>query len=463
MKTSILPKLGSDRSAVVVIISICMILGLVLAACGQAGGPPPENKGAVQEPVSTETSSESGPTQEEIVLRFPTWQQDEPGVSEWWKQAIAQFESDHPGVKIEFTKVSHEDYGDLLITQFAGGNPPDIFHVPAVLYPHFSAEGWLEPLDDRLTETDVDVNTWGGQKFCIQEEGTDCIMLFYYGSALAYNDAMLKDAGLSVPTNWEEFLNAARKLTKDTDGDGQIDQFGLTFQNTPGTRILTEVLNFVLDAGGNWTDENGIVTIDTPNTIEGLSRWKILLEENLMPLDTDYSKGRQLFIEGKVAMTVDGPAIWGFIQQSADDIRPSLKIAPSPFTPPVGGESNVIAIPKAISPERKELVWDFISMLVTPEWQQKYALAVMAPAPRPGSTPENIEEVLPYFNIFANAMEKASEAGISRVPIGLEPDLNEFAKALSEATQEMIINDKPADAVAKDLQAIAVELQSDNN
>ncbi len=51
-------------------------------------------------------------------------------------------------------------------------------------------------------------------------------MMLYFGNIFAYNEEMLKKEGLNPPTNWAEYIAAARKLTKDTNGDGIPDQFG---------------------------------------------------------------------------------------------------------------------------------------------------------------------------------------------------------------------------------------------
>ena len=42
---------------------------------------------------------------------------------------------------------------------------------------------------------------------------------------LYYND-MFEEAGPEVPKTWDEWKDAAEKLTKDTDGDGEPDIYG---------------------------------------------------------------------------------------------------------------------------------------------------------------------------------------------------------------------------------------------
>ena len=38
--------------------------------------------------------------QQAVTLDFPSWQAEEPGVAEWWRALIAEFERTHPGVRI---------------------------------------------------------------------------------------------------------------------------------------------------------------------------------------------------------------------------------------------------------------------------------------------------------------------------------------------------------------------------
>jgi multiple sugar transport system substrate-binding protein len=271
---------------------------------------------------------------------------------------------------------------------------------------------------------------------------------------------MFEEAGVAVPTNWDEFLAAAQALTKDIDGDGATDQFGVGVSTQQGSAEMSDIFNFVLSTGGNWTNKDGTPTIDTPETIEGLARWKQILQEGLTPLDVNTTTARQLMIQGKVAMRIDGPWIWATLQGAGDDVRPHLKIAPSPFHPPVGGESNVIAMPKDIPEETKKLVWDFIYLLTRPEWQTEYTLRANSPAPRKGSVPDDARESNPYIDLFVDAMQEASDAEVHRTPIGLEIHVNEFVKLLHEQSQAMYIQDKSPEDAAADLQAATEELQA---
>jgi multiple sugar transport system substrate-binding protein len=276
-------------------------------------------------------------------------------------------------------------------------------------------------------------------------------MVLYYGTIMAYNKAMFDAAGIAVPTTYEEHLAAARALTKDINGDGLIDQYGIGLSTAGGAgQYLTELLAYVVDAGASWTNEEGEPTLDTPEMIEALSRWKLLIKEKLTPLDLASGDIRQLFIEGRIGMRVDGPWLYGLMQKAKPEIRDQLAIAAPPFHPPTGGSSNVITMPSEIDEDTKKLVWDFIEIAVSPEFQRSYAELGAMPAPRPGAVPADIEKTVPHFDLLMKVMNEASEAGIDRIPTGYEVQFNEFSKMIMEEVQRMLVSDlDPADTAAR--------------
>ncbi|MCY4541020.1 MAG: extracellular solute-binding protein, partial [Rhodobacteraceae bacterium] len=209
----------------------------------------------------------------DATLKFFFWQVDEDGTGDWWKEAIAEFESENPGVTIEFTKVNRGNCADTMTTLFAGGEPPQIVHLASFEYQNFAENGWMENLDPWLEADGIDLTGWASQGTCRWNCETACVMLLYFGFMMAYNAEILAAEGLDVPTAYAELLDVERKTTKNLIDDGIIDQFG-TGQETKGGagQYLAEMLNYLLDAGAYWTNKQGEVTIDTPEMIEGLTR-----------------------------------------------------------------------------------------------------------------------------------------------------------------------------------------------
>ena len=76
-------------------------------------------------------------------LKFVSWQVDEAGTGDWWRNAIARFEAEHPGVTIEFTKVDRGAYADTMTTLFAGG-PAASHHAPCIVRIPELCREWLD-------------------------------------------------------------------------------------------------------------------------------------------------------------------------------------------------------------------------------------------------------------------------------------------------------------------------------
>lgn len=392
------------------------------------------------------------------VLKFVSWQKDERGAGDWWGSVIKEFEATHPGVKIEWTKVERGAFADTMTTLFAGGQPPDIVHLASFEFQKFADNGWLEPLDPYINNAKLDLKGWAGQDTCSWNKETVCVMMLYFGYFMAYNEELLKKEGLEVPKNYAEFLTAARKLTKDVNGDGIVDQFGTGHETRGGGgQYMSEMMNYTLDAGARWTDENGKVTINTPQMIEGLARWKTIVKENLTPRDLAAGEVRQLFADGKIAMKTDGPWLWPIIQKGK--AKDQIKLTMAPFSPPVGGSSNVLGVASEISPENKKLAWDFIAIATSDKFQSTYATLGASPPPDPHADTSGASKDTPHFDLLVKATKAAADAKIDRIPKGLELQFNEFAKMVMEESQRMIIQDLDPKVVAATMQKKAEALQ----
>jgi len=392
------------------------------------------------------------------VLKFVSWQKDERGTGDWWGSVIKEFEATHPGVKIEWTKVERGAFADTMTTLFAGGQPPDIVHLASFEFQKFADNGWLEPLDPYIKSAKLDLKGWAGQDTCTWNKQNVCVMMLYFGYFMAYNEDLLKKEGLEVPKTYAEFLTAARKLTKDINGDGIVDQFGTGHETRGGGgQYMSEMMNYTLDAGARWTDENGKVTINTPQMVEGLTRWKTIVKENLTPRDLAAGEVRQLFADGKIALKMDGPWLWPIIQKGK--AKDQIKLTTVPFNPPVGGSSNVLGIASEVSPENKKLAWDFIAIATSDKFQSSYATLGASPPPDPRADTSGAAKDTPHFDLLVKATKAAADAKVDRIPKGLELQFNEFAKMVMEESQRMIIQDLDPKVVAATMQKKAEALQ----
>lgn len=384
-------------------------------------------------------------------LTFVSWMKDEPGYGDWWNEIIAEYEATHEGVEINMSRVSRDDYADTMFTMFAGGNPPDIVHLAAFEFQPFANEGWMEPLGPWIEKSGLDLTGWAGQSTCEWNGETVCVMLLYTGFVLAYNEKLFDEAGIDIPTDWESYLAAARELKKDIDGDGINDQLGIALPFVGDASVMQEALNYVLDAGGSWTVD-GEPAFDRPEVIEGLRRWKQLFDEGLTPKELTSADVRQFLLEGRLAMTVDGGWINNTFRSAAPEVQQHLKIAKSPFSPPLGGTSNVLGMPSDLSDEKKQLVWDFIELTASQKYQQRFAEWGKTPAPRPGLDYSKLKADNPSFEVLASAAADAAAANVDRLPKGLELENNEVVKIFFKVAQQMMIQDLSPEEAAQRLQ-----------
>ena len=163
--------------------------------------------------------------------------------------AIERFEAEHPGVCVEYTSgILPRDYSEWLIDQHLRGQEPDVFMVLPEDFGTLYALGALHPLDD-LMERDGSVSdadfypaayesgAVGGTQYALPFECVPTLMFV--------NKSLLEEEGIKVPENdwtWDDFYEICAQVTRDTDGDGVLDQFGsygYSWQNALATNGIS--------------------------------------------------------------------------------------------------------------------------------------------------------------------------------------------------------------------------------
>ena len=392
---------------------------------------------------------------EPVELEFPSWQATEPGTSDFWKALNAAFQTQHPEVSITFTHLPYPDYVKTMITRFAAADTPDIFHLPAANLYAFAQEGWLEPLDPYLAGTDI-LKSW----IPLQESwnrykgDTLALMVLGYGWVLGYNQRMLDNEGLKVPTKGDEMTEAAAKMTKDTNGDGVTDQFGWAVATATHPDVVSIFFQQCIGrTGKNVLGADGSFNEDVVRI--GLTSFKKLVNNKSTPMGLNSNGRRSAYSEGRAAMMLEGPWIEGFIDSAPADVRPHLKVGNFPFTYTAGGPSNVLAIPSNLDKKTKNLVAEFIKLFATTEFQQKYAEIAGQPPSRKGVITPEILKKRPNMGIYSDEASKA----IRYAPPGLELNYTEWQKTMIDLILEHILHDRPIDQVIGDIKDLSLKLK----
>ncbi|MDE6602358.1 MAG: extracellular solute-binding protein [Lachnospiraceae bacterium] len=149
-------------------------------------------------------------------------------------EAIARFEAAHPGVKVHYySGVPREEYSEWLSRKILAGEEPDVFMVLGSDFDQFSSIGIMKNLDELIgQDADFDaekyfqsaLNTgkYGDAQYALPYETVPTLMFV--------NQTLLTKEGIEIPDadwNWDEMYDICRRVTRDLDGDGILDQFGI--------------------------------------------------------------------------------------------------------------------------------------------------------------------------------------------------------------------------------------------
>ena len=147
--------------------------------------------------------------------------------------AIAQFEAEHPGVKVEYTSgISRDDYSEWLAERFLAGDEPDVFLLLPEDFELYARQGALLPLD-ALERGDASFDADGfypaAFAYGVHDGESLALPVECMTTLMFVNKTLLARENIAMPPNdwtFDDFYRIASAVTRDADGDGSLDQFG---------------------------------------------------------------------------------------------------------------------------------------------------------------------------------------------------------------------------------------------
>ena len=221
------------------------------------------------------------------------------------EELISRFEAANPTVEINFTQMAE---GDILLAVQAGdfpdimkGSPLSAFAATGAAIPlEEYLEGW-EGLED-IPQYMWDHMTWQGKIYAIP-----CAI---WVQVMFINKAHWMDAGLTeadLPTTWEKLYEVGQTLTRDVDGDGIIDRYGLTLRGGFNWEFRAVIVQDNLDLIDPVTLETDITT---PEFVNALTKYTDLVTKYKVtpPGVVGYQWGDALnsFLTEEASMLVTG-------------------------------------------------------------------------------------------------------------------------------------------------------------
>ncbi len=125
---------------------------------------------------------------------------------------------------------------------------------------------------------------------------------------LMYNVDLLKAVGVAPPRTHSELLEACRRLTRDTDGDGRADKWALwaTLKTTWYERFYDFYPLYLASSGGRTLVNNGKVVFENEAAVAALDVLRRGFDSGVLPR-SNFALGRDPFMDGTVAMKIIGP------------------------------------------------------------------------------------------------------------------------------------------------------------
>lgn len=196
-------------------------------------------------------------------------------------QTIAKFEEDFPNITVKRDVKAFGDYSKTINLVMSGDDAPDIAEADGAMAPRLYAGKLLRPIDDYFDEygwedrypstilsslkIEPDGKSYGTGEYWGVTTGGELVGVYY-------NVAKLEEAGLQIPTTFDEFESALATLHDKGEVPiqlGNLDQWS-------GSHVFSTMLNNFQDpqTTQDWINGQSGATFETDGVAEALGTFK---------------------------------------------------------------------------------------------------------------------------------------------------------------------------------------------
>ena len=279
-----------------------------------------------------------------------------------------------PDVTVNLVEIAERD--ELiarLSTSLAGGDPPDLFLMNYRYYGQFESKGALEPLDPYLEGSDAfsAADFYPEAMEAFQDDGVQTCMPQNVASLVVYyNEDMFEAAGVAHPRpgwTWVEMVQAATRLTEDTDGDGTIDRYGLGVDPE-----IIRVAPFIWSNGAELVDDEANPTRFTIENFRAIQAIQAFLDlrskAGVTPTDEEAESEdfESRFLNGSLGMIMESrKVVPGF--RTIEDFDWNVAPLPVHRVPATILHSDAYCMPAGA--DHKDAAWRFLEFALGTQGQ----------------------------------------------------------------------------------------------
>lgn len=316
----------------------------------------------------------------------------------WWapheiagaQKALDELFTPESGIKVILEFVG-AGYHEKMWTRIAAHDPYDLITMNCDTLREYAEKGALMPLNDFIERDNFDLEDFFPVALKEWMVG-DTIYGLTNDLAVPhvyYAKDLFEEAGLPLPRDewtWDEFLEAAKKLTKDIDGDGKIDQWGWSTD-----------ISWFHDV---WPGFNGAFTFnkevtkclyDDPKVIEAFQfqqdlvyKYKVAPTPEILGVALG---AYNFFLDKKMAMIGSGTWTTGFLRAEKPEFEWDVVMWPR------GSNATEIHVPSFTAgwvipkeAEDPEASWEVLKFYASKYWADEVVFKVLSSFPTRRST-----------------------------------------------------------------------------
>ncbi|WP_159790469.1 ABC transporter substrate-binding protein [Sodalinema gerasimenkoae] len=335
-----------------------------------------------------------------------------------WEPIVERFEEENPDIRLEIIEGPNATnlVEDLYTSAFLlGDSIYDLVYMDIVWTPKFAAAGWLDPLDDRVSEEelsefldgDVEGGRFNGELYRMPFR-SDAGMLYY-------RTDLLEENGFDPPETTEELLEIARSLQE----QGAVE-WGYVWQGRQYEGLAAVFVEILEGHGGFWVNpETEEVGLDDPEAIAALEFLTQTIDDGISPRGvTTYQEeeARRFFQNGRTVFMRNWPYVWPLANEDNSAVQGKIAIQPmvhaAGFSPGACQGGWGLALAKDSS--HKEEAWRVIEFMTSESAQKEFVLDT-------GYVPSrrslfNDPEIVEKYSHYPDLLE-VQEQSVLRPPI----------------------------------------------
>ncbi|GAA1391369.1 extracellular solute-binding protein [Luteococcus peritonei] len=279
----------------------------------------------VKAETSTNSSAQASASALSGEITFQSWSLKGDKFSPYFEKLVKDFESSHPGTKINWIDQPGEGYEQKVLQQANSSSLPDVVNLPPEFaYQLAKAQRLLDlkSVDPKLEETYVT----GGLK-AYSFDGVEGVYGYpwYLGTDMNYfNTKALAQAGVAEPKSWDEMVAAAKTMATKTNG------------RMPLISTMPALQDF--SSAGAPIMKDGKFAFNSPEATAVLQQYVELYQAKAMPaevLKDNYLGNSALYKQGKVGWATGTASMITDLKKEAPGLVPDTKVTARFGTPPL--------------------------------------------------------------------------------------------------------------------------------